>query len=274
MKNVCLFCLLMLMSITVSSKEYSVVDILGDSISHGVNPQVGDNSGWVQMMYGTYDAQSTIYQIWPSITAYNSAVSGSKSSDWVSPSYSPMSTLLSHRPDLVVVFIGGNDILAYAADSEFSLSEKSTYRQNLGMIIDRLRSNTPQPDILLVNYYDLFDGYSSNLPSNVGQYRVLSQAAIDGNQIINDVASEKGCALVDRVYSSFMHHCYGGSLGDTSHLSPDYVRTPLANFDIHPNTEGHKAICRIIFEYLRQMKLEGNTGIQNHISTFFDCLLP
>jgi lysophospholipase L1-like esterase len=236
------------------AKEYQRLDIVGDSISHGVNPVVGDNSGWVQMLTGSYDSQSTIYQIWSGITVNNQAVSGSRASDWAGSTYIPMTTVISHHPDLVVVYIGGNDLLAYASDGQFTESEKTTFRTNLRTIIDTLQSNTPRPDIIMVNYYDLFDGYSANLPSLFTAYRVCSSGAVDGNQIIKEVALEKGCYMIDTVYTQFMHHAYGTELGDTGHLSPDYVRTPLASFDIHPITAGHRVIYQDIYNKLRELK--------------------
>jgi len=163
-----------------------------------------------------------------------------------------MNNVTSGLPDLVVVYIGGNDLLAYSASGGFSDEDLEEYRTNLIKIIDILRTNEVIPDIVLVNYYDLFDGYSSNLISYgipfIYKYTNLSEGTALGNQVIEEVKKEKNCYLVDFVYGDFMHHCYGEELGNTSHLDPDYVRTPISSFDVHPNTDGHTKIYERLYE--------------------------
>ena len=239
------------------ARDYQVFDVVGDSISAGVNPACG-GYGWVNMLFGEsgcgYPAPTnTLTNLWPAITSHNSAVSGSKARDWAWAQPSYMQTVSNHHPDLVVVFIGGNDGLAYAADGIYSEVEREEYRTNLISIVQQLRNNDPIPEIVLVDYYDLFDGFSTNLPSPYEGYRVLSAATVGGNAIIEGIAESNGCFFAD-IYDSFFHHCYGSALGDTQHLSPDYVRTPLSSFDIHPVTAGHAAIHEQIYNALVELK--------------------
>lgn len=252
--RICVFISMLSFFISANAKDYQKLDIVGDSISHGVNPAVGDNSGWAQMMTGEYGSEATVYQIWPGISVNNQAVSGSRASDWAGSGYAPMLSVIAHKPDLAVVYIGGNDLLAYAIDGQLTETEKTAFRTNLRTIINTLQAITPPPDIIMVNYYDLFDGYSANLPLLFSSYRIASEGIIAGNQIIKDVADEKGCFLIDNIYSLFMHHAYGGELGDTGHISPDYVRTPIINFDIHPVTAGHRVIYQQIYNKFLEFK--------------------
>jgi GDSL-like lipase/acylhydrolase family protein len=238
----------------VQAREYKVFDVVGDSISYGINPDNPNPSGWVHILFGTFGSHDTIDKIWPGIQKYNSAVSGSKASDWAKVSYFAMDNLISHKPDLIVVFIGGNDFLLYCADGEISLAEMQEYEANLRKIIEKLQALDTRPEIIIVNYYDLFDGFSENLELFLTSYKVLSQATIEGNAIIRKVALEKKCFLVEGIYSAFLHHCYGEYVGDTSHQSPDYVAMPILNFDIHPVTKGHEAIYRNIHYMLQQLK--------------------
>ena len=240
-----------------AGREYQVFDVVGDSISAGVNPGFG-TYGWVHMLFGQLadgqEASSAVLtNLWPGIVAYNSSVSGSTAKHWAGAQPSYLQTVSNHHPDLVVVFIGGNDGLAYAADGVYSEAEKEEFRTNLVAIVQQLRANSPVPDIVVVNYYDLFDGLSSNLPPVFAAYQKLSAAVATGNQMIAGVAASNGCFYVD-VHSGFMHHAYGGELGDAGHLSPDYVRTPLAAFDIHPVTAGHHAIRLAVYERLGELK--------------------
>ncbi|MFH0952958.1 MAG: SGNH/GDSL hydrolase family protein [Verrucomicrobiota bacterium] len=243
-----------------AARDYSVFDVVGDSVSAGVNPECA-GYGWVQMLFGQSacanpSQDETLTNLWPGITQYNSAVSGSKASEWADTnSYPYLGTVLNHDPNLVVVMIGGNDLIAYAGDGVFSETEQGQLRTNLMAIIGMLQSNTPPPEIVMANYYDLFDGYSTNLSLLYSNYWAASAATITADEIIRNVAESKGCFFAD-VYSNFMHHCYGVDLGDPSHLSPDYVRRPLSplNFDIHPVTAGHESLYKLIYDRLLVLK--------------------
>ena len=237
-------------------REFAVLGVVGDSISWGWNPDVPGQSGWVQMLFGSFGTEKTINALWPAIAKHNGAVSGSTAEEWAGADYAPMKELLAHYPDLVVVYIGGNDLLAQLADGDFSQAEKDAYRDNLRAIVTRLRGNAPRPEIVLVNYYDLFDGCSANLPLLLSPYRGLSQATVEGNEIIAEVAKEKNCRPVSGIYGDFMHHCYGAELGDTDHQDPPFMRMPLTRFDIHPVTAGHKAIYGNVFRMLESLKSE------------------
>jgi lysophospholipase L1-like esterase len=250
--------LMLLLFSSLEARDYHVFDVVGDSISYGVNPQLG-TYGWVQMLLGEGGGgypvaqTTTLYTLWPSMTAYNSALSGAKASDWASNNYSLLSTVVNHHPDLVVVFIGGNDFLAYAADGNVTNEEFQQFRSNLISIVDTLQSNFPKPTVLLVNYYDLFDGYSQYLPSSTANYQGLSATVVAGNQIISEVAVQKGCSLIN-IYEPFYHHCYGIYFGDTGHILPDYVAMPLTNFNIHPTTAGHLCIYSRVLETLKELQ--------------------
>ncbi|MGD9872792.1 MAG: SGNH/GDSL hydrolase family protein [Kiritimatiellia bacterium] len=237
-------------------RDYLVFDVVGDSISAGVNPECG-TYGWVHMLFGQTNCgqalnSQTLTNLWPGITAYNSAVSGSTARQWAWAAPSYLQTVSNHHPDLVVVFIGGNDGLGYACDGFYSPQEQGEFRTNLTLILQKLHSFCPAPEIIVANYYDLFDGFSSSLPPLYAAYTNLSAAVREGNRMIEEIAFSNGCFHVD-VHSEFMHHCYGAELGDTNHLSPAYVRTPLSAFDIHPVTAGHNTIRELIFERLTEL---------------------
>lgn len=257
MKRACCAALLLTAS-TAAAREYGTFDVVGDSISAGVNAGCGERYGWVDMLFGESGCgqpapADTLTNLWPGITAYNSAISGSTAKDWAWQQPSYMNTVSNHHPDLVVVFIGGNDGLAYAADGAYTEAERNEFCSNLVVVVQKLRCFSPPPEIVLVDYYDLFDGLSASLPDPYGAYRVLSRAAAEGNTIISNTASSNACFFVE-IYPSFMHHCYGEAVGDTNHLSPDYVRTPITSFDIHPNTAGHAKIHELVHAMLRELK--------------------
>lgn len=247
-----------LWSLPASARDYSVCDVVGDSISAGVNPGCGELYGWVDMLGGEAGCgqpapTQTIYTLWPTVTVYNSAVSGSTAKDWAWQQPSYLAAVSNHHPDLVVVLIGGNDGLAYAADGVYTEAEKEEFRTNLITIVQKLRNNTPAPEIVMVNYYDFFDGLSTNLPPAYSAYRAFSAAVIEGSRRIEGTATSNGCFFTD-IHGPMLHHGYGAELGDTQHLSPDFFRTPLSAFDIHPVTAGHEEIRRQVWLSLAELK--------------------
>jgi lysophospholipase L1-like esterase len=259
-------CCWLVLALTIASlpalaRDYLVFDVVGDSVSAGVNPDyypVFQPYGWVHMLFGqqgtsTVPPEAGITNLWPGIVLHNSAVSGSKASEWVDTGgYPYMEAVRSHQPDLVAVMIGGNDFLFYGEDGVLSEAERTEYRTNLAQIVQLLRDNTPVPDIVILGYYDLFDNLSTNLPPAYSNYFRMSAATVDGNEIIHNVASSNQCFYLS-IYEDFMHYCYGAEIGDADHLVPDYVRTPLLDLDIHPVTAGHRAICRAFVEILHEL---------------------
>ncbi len=212
--------------------------------------------GWVHMLFGegALPKDIIIDDLFPDITKYNSAISGSTANQWANISSGYLQTVLDHHPDIVAVLIGGNDFLwDYCLDGQLSQDEIDEYTYNLIFIINTLQTNIPEPDIILITYYDLFDGESENLPSDLQLFRIVSEGTVIGNSIISQVAYYNGCYLVD-IYDDFFYHCYGIDLGGSIHYSPDYVARPMIfNFDIHPNTEGHNKIYEEVLAQLQQL---------------------
>lgn len=246
------------------AEEYAVFDIVGDSVSAGANPDfysIPAAYGWAQILFGEGGCdlpppvEDTIQKLWPDIQLYNSSVSGSKASDWVSTRTSYLPTVLNqHNPDLVVVMIGGNDFIEYGADGLITAQEFEEFRTNLETIVDRLQSNLPKPEVILVDYYDLADGYSEFVPPELSDYTGISTATLAGNSIIREVADEKGTHCVS-IYDAFLHHAYGVQLGDPDHLEPNYFwMKSLPHVDVHPVTEGHRVIYSRIYQKLSVLK--------------------
>ena len=98
---------------------YLSFGLVGDSISAGWNSEgLTSGDGWVDLLFGdsitgVASSADTIARLWPGIETQNEAVSGSTASEWSAPGFGPMGVLLARSPDLVVVFIGGNDLIGY-----------------------------------------------------------------------------------------------------------------------------------------------------------------
>lgn len=238
------------------AREYQVIDIIGDSISAGGNPE--EPVGWVDIITGQTDATTDdVFDLWPDVEVNNCAVGGACASEWAANRKGMLSRVIEHEPDLVILYIGGNDFLwGYASDGIITKSEYLTYYDDLSEIIGTLQDSTSAPDIMLVNYYDLFDGYSENLPDEYGHYRTMSGVTMLANEVIAYVADERDCYLVDGVYDAFLGHCYGRYLDGEDHLYPEtYMDEPAPDYlDIHPLTDGHDAISSEIFSVLAFLK--------------------
>ena len=258
-----LLVLAVMMMLPAGGREYARFDVVGDSIAAGYNPDtLPALHGWAQMLFGESGGvppatkEQTIYTLWPGIDARTSGEYASLASEWAAPGSPLLSAVLDRKPDLVVVMVGANDFfLEYTNDAQVTPEEIAEFRANLAAIVDRLQANQPRPDVILLTYYDLFDGYSRNLPFFFVQYRGLSKAAVDANAAIREVAVEKACTVVD-LYPDFLHRCYGREFGDPAPLSPAWVHLPVSEYNIHPNTRGHERIYEKVYAALAELKAQ------------------
>jgi lysophospholipase L1-like esterase len=257
----CAMALLFAIATSATARDYSVISIVGDSVSEGWNPDYSRShatTGWVHRLTGQAGPPYSwnITNLWAGAVVYNHAVGGSEASEWADTNAFPYLTyVLADCPDLAIVMIGANDFFGYAADGAVTADEVAAYEANLRSIIHALQSITPAPDILVLGYYDMFDGLSQNLPLFFSAYRMASAATLAGNQLIEEIALAHGCFFVC-MQSCFMHHCYGCYLGDAVHVSPHYVLVTgnPADVDVHPVTAGHNAICEAVYGALGELK--------------------
>lgn len=269
-KLIIIISLILLVPFCSWAKQYNVVDVMGDSLGAGFNPDFGVY-GWVNMLYGEGGGilppppETTIDSLWPGIVKHNSSAAGSTLQDWVNPATGLLNSVKSHNPDLVLFQLGGNDFLALMQDGTFSVSDKNRVSQDLAFLLDELSTWDPQPDVVCINYYDLFDGYSTNLSLQYFGYRAMSQTIVEGNQILNEGATARDLNVVD-IFGDFLHHGYGVELGAPQHLSPDFFDMPTSNFDIHPVTTGHYQIYENILAKL--LELAGSQGVEEWLEPF------
>ncbi|MBN1516402.1 SGNH/GDSL hydrolase family protein [Candidatus Sumerlaeota bacterium] len=255
--------LLILSSLPLGARGFTSIDIVGDSISDGANPQIPaiQDKGWVAMLYGDFEEEPAIQNLWPGIARHNHAVPGSKASEWADAAYPAMQQVLQEIPDLAVVYLGINDLYAYIQDADevFSTSDQEAFRQDLSTIIDLLQALPATPEILVLNQYDLLDGVSESIPPGHPLYflRHYSSGVQTMNAIVAEVAALKECHLLD-IHPEWFHHAYGKDFGDAP-LDPPYVH--MDYYDVHPNTEGHRVIYRKVYAALRSIKeSEANEG--------------
>ena len=255
------------------------IAVIGDSISDGCNPELSTSAemyakryGYAQMLEGKkYEGidtpAKTIYNIWNNAEYRNFSITGSKASEWNMDSSTStkwhtwdkeFQKVLDFNPDIAVIYLGANDIFEYVYnDGVVTPDELSDLSTNLKGIVDKLKSKNDKIKIVIVGYYDLFDGYSLALSaSTVDSFKIfkdISAITVAGNKVLSDLATLEGAVYVDN-YSTFMNHCYGIFLGNTNASPSLYVTNSINTFDIHPVTAGHKIIYQNVYSTLEKIK--------------------
>lgn len=227
------------------------IAIVGDSISQGVNPETRRRYGWVEMITQTPDEDgniievSSIYDIFHRAYIRNFSRGGSKAVDWAhNPKY--LEQVLEFNPDIVVIYLGGNDFLEMLRkdmDYQSSLEQIVT---NINKIANLMKEKSPDVTIINAGYYDLFDGKSENLIGPFKDYKQMSQLFITINSLLSENADKNGYFYVD-ISDIFSGHAYGSEVSLIKNNLP-YVRLPLSKFDIHPNTLGHKKLAEAFYK--------------------------
>lgn len=230
--------------------------LLGDSISSGVNSDFSGQPvfGWADFIRGYGGApwpvpeEETLEDLWPDGELRNFAISGSTAYQW---SFEKRyRSLVDYNPHIAILFIGGNDLLAAVNDGVFDLKDQEILNRSFNTLLDGLKARLPDTRLVLVGYYDLFDGQSRNLPFMVRHLQGLSDQARLSNALIRTQAQARGAYFLD-LEPVFRGHGYGPELGLPGPVKEPYVRRPLAHYDIHPNTAGHRAIARAVLALLK-----------------------
>jgi len=199
-------------------------------------------------------------------TVVNHAVNGDDSTDM----YNRRATYLPdvRTADLIVVTIGGNDLLDLVWDaaeqvlpgtrndpskltvilndsamraqmeSKLTLStitrKLAIYQKNVKSIAEMLRKSNAKAPILFLAQYDPFSGTSG--------YDSIASKTNEGITMMNNMMKQKvqnaGCTYID-VYTPFVGK------------GPTW--TNVAQLDIHPNKEGHKQIFNVIKKHVDQL---------------------
>lgn len=230
------------------------IAVIGDSISYGINPSTSPSAyGWVHILSNNRDS------LWADTLTIigNFAVSGDTAAGWNTTN--KIQPVIDFNPDIVIVFIGANDLFGYVGgDGILSESEKLQLSNNYYGILDKVTNGLSLAKLVIVNYYDLFDGYSMLMTNPMfSAYSYLSNFSaytIEGNSMFAMIASNRGAGYVN-IYTDFMNHCYGAAIGGSGHLSPDYVRLPIMYYDIHPVTAGHQKIYEKVFSVLQSITI-------------------
>ncbi len=236
------------------------VAVVGDSISAGINSERSiqrPTVGWVHMFTENAGADNLAADFaFRSLFGSNARLTnlakpGSRLRDWIQPTL--FDTIVPTRPDYIIVLLGGNDLWAQVQDGTWSETEQERLAGDMERFFDKLAGAFPLARVLVIGYYDLFDGQSSRLPDNFRHLRGLSEWTLRANEILARKAQDRGWWYLD-ILIPFTGHGYARHLGGEA-LEPPFFRMPLSQFDIHPNTAGHRALAEEVSQFfLRVLK--------------------
>jgi len=238
------------------------VAFIGDSVSWGINPDLGPMSfaryGWVQMITGNATSSpappkaQNLTTLWPGVVWKDFSLPGNTIRYYKEDAR--MREVFDYAPDLVLFLLGGNDVLNYLRDGALNDTEEAQLKENVENILSKIRYDLPDAKVVVLNYYDLFDGLSDKITQrDILEYRNLSSVTSGSNAMLKNGAKMQDCEYID-IYAHFMHHCYGRYLGDGQIQDPPLVKLPLANFNIHPNTDGYEMIYETVYYELTRLK--------------------
>lgn len=265
-------------SVEVVKKELTAPQkavFIGDSIAagFGLEGYTGDGSDpascYASILSQKYSKENE--GICPT-TVINAAVSGDTSAQLREKLMNGELDKYIFGSDVVVISIGGNDILKPAL--EF-LSEDLNIKSEDDL--DKLDMSTlasPSTIALLNNRIEVInqnlDGFAQNLSDIISQIRSKTSALIIFQTVYNPLDSNKDYAVVSDMIgsrisrlNSIINEKSKGSDGKDVYLVCDVASafagksseyTNIDKYDIHPNAEGHKVISELVDKQVKTQK--------------------
>lgn len=218
------------------------IAVIGDSLSDGVNPETAPQKlGWVHMLDKGGEKHAALQKLWKKTDIRNYSISGSTAGQWNSEAY--LAKAIAGKPHVAVVYLGANDVLHAIHGRGFTEATLLALSNDITGILVRLKAGVPGVRLLLIEHYDLFDGQSPRLAGNPAfqKFAGMSDIVRRGNVMLATIAAAQGAVLVP-LAGRFRHHAYGAGPGGLA-LLPSFFRRPLSLFDIHPVTEGYRALA-------------------------------
>jgi lysophospholipase L1-like esterase len=244
------------------------VALIGDSVMAAIRPELvftnetGATIKSIPCDYNERHAWEITSPLLGTFSIHNYAVGGITAKEWSSGSR--LSDVFSLEPNIYVVLIGGNDYLDAIRDGVITEKEREEIIGYISELMGKIRLESGDTDILILNYYDLFDGKSSRLAGHPQMSRFVSFSdeikIFDGK--LRELSDSYSSYYLD-LRAAFMHHGYGAELGDEHHRKPDYFKTPLSRFDVHPTVAGRMRLAELLFSHIPEILLRKYADFDN-----------
>ena len=119
-------------------------------------------------------------------------------------------------------------------------------REDLPLIIDKLRESAPDAEIVILSIYNPFDGAKISLMgTDILLGEMTEEYVLLLNEVISEVAAEKGCLIAD-AYTAFK-----ASTEQVVNVTAD-ANGYIMEYDPHPNAAGHRIIASLILAALAE----------------------
>lgn len=202
----------------------------GDSLTEGIGDSTGQG-GYIPYVKTMLEKEKGINEV----DFYNYGITGNRTTQLLRRLQSQEMKTALHQADLVILTIGGNDIMKVVKDhiSNLQLSdftkEKESYTVHLKQIMDAIIEENPQVSIVLMGLYNPFSKWFSNI-------KEMDQIVADWNQAGHTVVTNYPNAYFVDIQDIFQN------------TNEDLLYTD--NF--HPNDKGYELIAGRLNETLEK----------------------
>lgn len=201
-------------------KEMTIVSV-GDSLTEGVGDST-KRGGYVPYLKEMLEMDKGI----SAATFYNFGVKGNRSDQLLNKLGTKKVKKAVNEADIVIVTIGGNDVMKVVRENFSNLNLKAfekqntIYKRNLAEVIQRIRQENENCSIVLVGLYNPFTTWFANVHE-------LNEIINDWNQSSEKILAEYSDAYFVKVDDIFQR-------GGVALLYTDYF---------HPNDKGYELMA-------------------------------
>lgn len=200
----------------------------GDSLTQGIGDST-DQGGYLPYLKTMLEKEKGIKEV----DFYNFGVKGNRTTQLLKRLKSPEMQPVVQKADLVILTIGGNDIMKVVRDniSDLQISdfikEKELYHDHLTQIIDEIVKGNPNASIVLVGLYNPFSKYFSDI-------KELDEIVADWNRSAQGVIAQYSNAYFVEIEDVFLNS----------------AENLLYTDNFHPNDKGYQLIAERLNETL------------------------
>lgn len=205
----------------------------GDSLTQGVGDST-NQGGYLPYLKTMLEKEKGIQEV----DFINYGVKGNRTTQLLKRLKSPEMKPVLQKADLVILTIGGNDIMKIVRDnisdlqvSDF-IKEKESYRKHLTQIMEAIVQENPHAKIVLVGLYNPFSKWFSNI-------KEMDQIVADWNQAGQGVIAQYPNAYFVEIEDVFL----------------DADENLLYTDNFHPNDKGYELIAQRLNETMEERVL-------------------
>jgi len=202
----------------------------GDSLTQGVGDST-DQGGYLPYLKTMLEKEKGITEV----DFDNFGVTGNRTTQLLKRLKTPEMKEVLQKADMVILTIGGNDIMKVVKDNISNLQvsdfikEKESYRNHLSQIMEAIVQENPNASIVLVGLYNPFSKWFSDI-------KEMDEIVADWNQVGQSVITNYPNAYFVEIEDVFLN------------TTEDLLFTD----HFHPNDKGYELIAERLNETLSE----------------------